>query len=89
MHTATDTQGYYYGDKGTNYGQARYLCYYLQEQGLLVKFYKEFYANRKTDPTGYQTLQSVLNEPDMNAFQKKWEKFVLDLREGFTVKVDD
>jgi hypothetical protein len=87
--TATDTQGFYYEDKGTNYSQARYLCYYLQERGLLVKFYKEFYANRKTDPTGYQTLQAVLNEPDMKAFQEKWEKFVLDLREGFTVTVED
>ncbi len=78
--TATTTQAFYNEDKGTNYGQARYLCYYLQEQGLLVKFYKEFYANRKTDPTGYQTLQAVLSEPDMNAFQQKWEKFVLDLK---------
>jgi hypothetical protein len=85
--TATDTRGFYYGDKGTNYGQARYLCYYLQERGLLIKFYKEFYANRRTDPTGYRTLQAVLNEPDMDAFQKKWEKFVLDLRVEFTLLV--
>jgi hypothetical protein len=81
--TATTRSAFYNQDKGTNYGQARYLCYYLQERGLLVKFYKEFYANRKNDPTGYQTLQAVLNEPDMNAFQKKWEKFVLDLSEEF------
>lgn len=87
MLTATDTQAFYYGDKGTNYSQARYLCYYLQERGLLVKFYKEFYANRKSDPTGYKTLQSVLGETDMDAFQKKWEKFVLDLREEITLKV--
>ncbi len=78
--TATGTNAFYDEDKGTNYSQARYLCYYLQERGLLVKFYKEFYANRKTDPTGYQTLQAVLNEPDMSAFQQKWEKFVLDLK---------
>jgi hypothetical protein len=82
---ATSTHAFYTEDKGTNYGQARYLCYYLQERGLLVKFYKEFYANRKTDPTGYQTLQAVLNEPDMSAFQKKWEKFVLDLSEEVTL----
>jgi hypothetical protein len=85
--TATDTRAFYNEDKGTNYGQARYLCYYLQERGLLFKFYKEFYAHRQTDPTGYQTLQSILNEPDMNAFQKKWEKFVLDLSEQFSLKV--
>ncbi|HUQ34135.1 MAG TPA: hypothetical protein VM095_18585 [Pyrinomonadaceae bacterium] len=81
--TATTTSAFYNQDKGTNYGQARYLCYYLQERGLLVKFYKEFYANRRDDPTGYKTLQSILNEPDMEAFQKKWEKFVLGLSEEF------
>jgi len=80
---ATDTRAFYNEDKGTNYGQARYLCYYLQERGLLVKFYKEFKANHKNDPTGYQTLRAVLNETDMSAFQKKWEKFVLDLSEEF------
>jgi hypothetical protein len=81
--TATTTSAFYNDDKGTNYAQARYLCYYLQERGLLVRFYKEFYANRKVDPTGYKTLQSVLQETDMAAFQKKWEKFVLDLSEEF------
>jgi hypothetical protein len=80
---STSTSAFYNQDRGTNYAQARYLCYYLQERGLLVKFYKEFYARRQSDPTGYQTLQAVLNEPDMGAFQQKWEKFVLDLSEQF------
>lgn len=64
---------------GTNYAQARYLCYYLQEKGLLRKFYKDFVANAKTDPTGYTTLQDVLAERDMMAFQRKWEAFVMKL----------
>jgi hypothetical protein len=81
--TATSTRAFYNEDKGTNYAQARYLLYYLQERGLLVKFYKEFYARRRDDPTGYKTLQSVLGESDMDAFQKRWEKFVLDLSEEF------
>ncbi|HEX8852321.1 MAG TPA: hypothetical protein VF754_02480, partial [Pyrinomonadaceae bacterium] len=85
--TATTTRSFYNEDKGTNYGQARYLCYYLQERGLLVRFYKEFYNRRKDDPTGYQTLQTILGETDMTAFQKKWEKFVLDLSQGFTLRV--
>lgn len=85
--TAMNANGFYYQDKGTNYGQSRYLLYYLQERGLLVKFYKEFYNSRKTDPTGYQTLQTILGESDMTAFQKKWEKFVLDLSQGFTLRV--
>ena len=59
---ATTTSQFYNQDKGNNYAQARYLCYYLQEKGLLVKFYREFAANHKADPTGYKTLQRVLGE---------------------------
>lgn len=74
-----DSDKFYNDDRGTNYGQSRYLCYYLQEKGLLVKFYRDFVANQKDDPTGYQTLQKVLGEEDMDAFKKKWEAFVLKL----------
>jgi hypothetical protein len=78
--TATTTGRFYNADKGSNYAQARYLCYYLQGRGLLVKFYREFVANHKDDPTGYETLKAVLGEQDMAAFQKRWEAYVLGLR---------
>ena len=83
--TALDENGFYNEDKGTNYSQARYLCYYLQQHGLLVKFYREFYAHRREDPTGYQTLQKVLRIADMNAFKRRWERYVLGLRQGYEV----
>ena len=70
---------FYTEDKGTNYGQARYLCYFLQEKGLLVEFYREFHKNRDQDPTGYNTLKRVLDEEDMSAFKRKWEAYVLEL----------
>jgi len=76
---AIDPVKFYTEGRGINYGQARYLCYYLQEKGLLVKFYKEFYAYCKEDPTGYKTLKKILGDPDMDKFKKEWEKFVLDL----------
>lgn len=85
---ALDTAGFYNEDKGVNYGQARYLCYYLQQKGLLVKFYKEFHAHQKDDPTGYVSLRKILGETDMDAFQKRWEKFVLDLRQGYDVTIN-
>jgi hypothetical protein len=82
--TALDSRDFYGGVNNAGYsqyyGQSRYLCYYLQEQGLLTKFYREFVANAKEDPTGYSTLQRVLGEKDMTKFQKKWEKFILGLR---------
>ena len=77
--STTNSEFYNKDDKGTNYAQARYLCYYLQEKGLLVKFYHEFVANSKADPTGYKTLQQVLGETDMAAFQKRWEAYVMKL----------
>ncbi len=70
----------FYQDRGSRYAQARYLCYYLQERGLLVKYYQEFVANQAKDPSGFATLQKILGEKDMSAFQKKWEEFVMKLK---------
>ena len=81
MATDRDT---FYGDRtGVHYGQSRYLCYYLQEKGLLVKFYNQFRARQKNDPSGFQTLKAVLGESDMDQFKRKWEKYVLGLTEEF------
>lgn len=77
--TATTEHQFYMEDPGTNYAQARYLCYWLQEKGLLVRFYREFTAARKEDPTGYETLKKVIGTDDMPAFQKTWGEFVLKL----------
>ncbi len=78
----------FYGDaKGVNYAQSRYLCYYLQERGLLVKFYKQFHAQQKSDPTGFKSLRIVLGETDMDRFKKRWETYVLDLKEEFSVRL--
>ncbi len=76
----TSTNQFYRQDPGTNYSQSRYLCYYLQEKGLLNKYYHSFRANHESDPTGYKTLQQVLGTNDMAAFKIEWEKFVMNLR---------
>jgi len=78
--THASSDDFYNRDRGTNYAQARYLCYYLQEKGLLRTYYKAFVENCKTDPTGYETLKKALAEEDMDAFKKKWEAFVLKLQ---------
>lgn len=77
---ATTTNQFYGEDRGTNYAQARYLCYYLQEKGLLQKYYKAFVADQVKDPTGYETLMKTLGAKDMAEFQKAWEAWVLTLR---------
>ncbi len=79
---ATTTSGFYRENRGVNYAQARYLCYYLQEKGLLRAYYKAFVAGHEKDPTGYRTLVKILEEEDMEAFQKRWQAYVLELRRG-------
>jgi hypothetical protein len=80
--TSTSTREFYEEDPGTNYAQARYLLYYLQEQGLLVRFYHEFRRAAQDDPTGYVTLCKVLGrkKEEMDAFQREWAEYVLALR---------
>jgi len=77
-----DSRAFYDDARGTHYAASRYLCYYLQQRGLLVKFYREFHARQKEDPTGYKTLKRILNARDMNAFQQRWEQYVLTLKQG-------
>ena len=79
---STNRQEFYDGHV-TNYAQARYLCYYLQERGLLVEYYHAFVKNAGADPTGYKTLQGLLGNPDMDQFQKDWQVFVMKLRFRF------
>jgi hypothetical protein len=83
---ALDAKDFYTDVASVNYAQSRYLCYYLQEKGLLVRFYKQFHAQQKTDPSGFQTLKAVLGETDMEQFKRKWEKYVLSLTEEFSLR---
>jgi hypothetical protein len=85
--TAMDARTFYNDDHG-NYAQSRYLCFYLQEKGLLQKFYWEFVKNQSGDPTGFKSLKKILGEPDMDSFKSRWEKFVLALQEGYAVRID-
>ncbi|MDC3958410.1 C39 family peptidase [Polyangium jinanense] len=77
--TAMNDSAFYEGDYGVHYAASRYLLHYLQEKGLLVRYYHAFHANREKDPTGYDTLRRVLGEEDMAAFKKRWETYVLGL----------
>lgn len=83
-----DAQTFYNEDRGENYAQARYLCYYLQEKGLLRKFYKEFVNKQGEDPSGFKSLKKILGETDMDSFKIRWEKYVLTLTHGYSVVVE-
>jgi len=50
----------FYGDgSDVNYSQARYLCMYLQEQGLLKKYYQNFRDSYNDDNTGIKQLEKI------------------------------
>ncbi len=78
--THTTVRQFYDEDPGSNYAQARYLLYYLQEQGTLRRFYRQFRRDHRADPSGYQTLQAILGTKDVTAFQATWERWVLGLK---------
>ena len=86
--TALDAHAFYNDDRGNNYAQARYLCYYLQEKGLLRKFYQEFVSKRTEDPTGFKSLKKILGESDMDSFQSRWANYVLTLSQGYAVNIE-
>jgi hypothetical protein len=74
--TGTTLREFYREEAGMNYAQARYLCLYLQEHGMLERYYRAFVAAQSKDPTGYATLVEVLGRPDMDAFRRDWEAWI-------------
>lgn len=60
-----------------HYANARYLCLYLQERGLLPAFYKTFRDAHKAgaDDTGWASLEKATGE-EPDAFEKKWHAWV-------------
>ena len=76
--THLDDARFYADDSGVHYAQARYLCYWLQEKGLLVKFVRRAQELKAKDGTGWSALEEVLGKnPD--SFRREWEQFVLEL----------
>lgn len=74
------TPGRFYGDgSGVHYGVARYLCYHLQERGLLIPFHRAFLANQPDDRTGLKSLTQVLGTDDLTAFRAEWEAATMKL----------
>jgi hypothetical protein len=76
---AMSDDAFYQDDQGTNYAQARYIAYYLQEKGVLREFFSRYLANRGKDPSGYLALRTVLGD-NIPVVERDWRKFVLALR---------
>lgn len=72
----------FYGEKlvGINYAQARYLMMYLQEKGLLTRYYAEFRGHAGDDPTGEKSLEKVIAPQSPEDFERDWRAWVMRLK---------
>lgn len=77
---ATTSEQFYGAQSGLHYAMARYLLYWLQQQGKLRQFYKAFRDGAAQDPTGVRTLREALGVQDLDDFQPGWQEWVLKLR---------
>ncbi len=75
------TTAEFYGDRSRlHYAMARYLLYWLQQEGKLRAFYRAFRDGCAEDPTGAHALRAALGVTDLDAFQPGWERWVATLR---------
>jgi hypothetical protein len=68
--------------EGINYAQARYFCLYMQQKGVLAKFYRSFRRDRARDPQGLQTLAGVFPGVGFEQLDRDFEHWVLGLSEA-------
>lgn len=71
---------FYGANSSRNYAQARYLCLHLQETGKLGQLMQDAMRDQAADPTAWKTLVGVLGEPDLAAWQRRWELWVMTLK---------
>lgn len=64
---------------GINYAQARYLMFYLQEKGLLRDYYRKFRDHHDDDPTGLESLKTIVAPQEIGPFETEWRAWVLTL----------
>jgi hypothetical protein len=64
--------------RAVNYAAARYVCYALQERGLLKRYYRSFRERHGVDPSGAGTLE-VVTGTSLDDFEQEWRRFVADL----------
>lgn len=72
----TTTRYAFYADAGIHYAMARFLLFYLQEQGALRRFYRAF---QQRGGDGIDVLELILGEP-LLGIERRWRRFVFGLQ---------
>ncbi len=68
----TDREFYQVGT-GANYATARYLLLWLQERGVLLRFWKDWRAGMADDPRGLATVLSLFPGETPAAVEARWK----------------
>jgi hypothetical protein len=76
--TASRKRFYQEPDRALYYAVARYVCYALQERGLLRRYYRLFHEQHHGDPGGIATLEAVTGT-SLDDFERQWQAFVARL----------
>ncbi len=72
----------FYGrQRGLNYAQARYFVMYMQERGLLEKFYKHFRDNHSGQDASVKAVEHVFGT-ELERVESDYLKWVMTLRWG-------
>lgn len=78
--TGLDADEFYGEGSLLHYAQARYVCFYLQQQELLAPYYHRLRDGLAEDPSGHAILAELVGHVDMDHFQPVWEGYVASLR---------
>ena len=54
--------------------------FYLQEKGLLQRYYAEFRDHAARTPPGIESLKKVIAPQSLEDFEKDWRKWVMTLK---------
>ncbi len=73
--TALSDDDFYDDDTGVHYAAARYLCFWLQERGLLITFVQRAFETKNATAA----LEEVLGAP-LDSVQRDYEDFVMNLK---------
>jgi hypothetical protein len=74
-----DERAFLRGDVDLHYAAARYLGQYLEDQGLLWDFYKEWRRTQPNDPRGEAAFEKVVGESPAQR-DAKWRSWVLAIQ---------
>ena len=72
----TDPTTFRSGDVGLNYAVARSVCLFLQDRGLLEKYYQELRTRWPSDPNGLSTLCQVLGAKSPTQVERQFATWV-------------